>query len=71
MAEISSNVRAEMARAGVTQVQLGAHLGMAQSAISKRLKGDTPWRVDELQRVAAYLDIPLSTLLPEREPAAS
>lgn len=59
-----SNVRAEMARMGVTQVQLAAHLDMAQAAVSRRLTGATPWRIDELQAVAAFLGVPVTTLLP-------
>lgn len=53
-----------MARMGVTQSQLASHLGMAQAAVSRRLRGETSWRVDELQAVADFLDVPVSALLP-------
>jgi transcriptional regulator with XRE-family HTH domain len=59
----SANIRAEMARAGVTQTQLAVALGLPQAAISRRLCDETPWRVGEIQAVAKTLGVPLSALL--------
>jgi len=59
----SANIRAEMARAGVTQTQLAVALGLPQAAISRRLCDETPWRVSEVQSVAEALGVPLSALL--------
>ena len=56
------NVRAEMARKGVSQAALGSHLGISQVAVSSRLKGKTPFTIDQLAQVAALLDVPLATL---------
>lgn len=64
-----SNVRAEMARKGLTQTTLARHLGISQVAVSTRLRGVTAFDVNELTTVAAVLDVPLATLLPT-EPAA-
>lgn len=60
---VSSNVRAEMARRGVTQARLAHQLGMAQQSLSRRLRGDTLFSVDELLRIANVLDVPAGELL--------
>lgn len=62
--QTGANVRAEMARRGVSQVKLAAALGLSQPSVSARLRGITPFDVDELHAVAAFLGVPLSALLP-------
>lgn len=52
---ISRNIRAEMARAGVTQAQLAVAIALSQSAISRRLSGEADWTVIELYAVAEAL----------------
>lgn len=63
-----ANVKAEMARAGIGQVQLAARLGLSQTAVSSRLRGVVAFNVDELAAVARVLEVPVSTLVAE-EPA--
>lgn len=63
-----ANVKAEMARAGIGQVQLAARLGLSQTAVSSRLRGVVAFNVDELAAVARVLEVPLSALVAE-EPA--
>ena len=67
---VTANIRAEMARRGVTQKALSEALGINQSGVSERLNGNVPLRVDELLQIAALLDVPVSTLAPS-EPVAS
>jgi transcriptional regulator with XRE-family HTH domain len=62
--QTGANVRAEMARRGVTQQTLAAHLNLPQSAVSNRLRGKTAFNVNELAAAAAFLGVPLSALLP-------
>jgi transcriptional regulator with XRE-family HTH domain len=62
---IAANVRAEMARKGVTQQKLAVHLDWSQAAISRRLSARVAFNVDELARIAAFLAVPLSALLGE------
>jgi transcriptional regulator with XRE-family HTH domain len=64
------NVRAEMARAGVTQRDLAQVLGRSQQAVSQRLNGYVAFDVSEITKVAAHLSVPASTLMPG-EPAAA
>lgn len=49
---ISQEVRALMGRWGVSQMQLAAWLGLNQTAVSARLRGDTDWKARDLERVA-------------------
>jgi len=62
---LSDNIRAEMARTGATQTQLAGALGLPQAAISRRLCDETPWRVSELQAIAAFLHVSIAALLPD------
>lgn len=62
-ASTGANVRAEMARKGYSQAELARMLGMSQTGISKRLRGETPFDVNELARISAVLGVPLGTLL--------
>jgi len=65
MTSVSANIRAELARAGRTQQDLAAYLGTTEAAVTRRLKGDVDWRVIEVMETAAFLHVPLSTLLPD------
>lgn len=58
-----ANVRAEMARRGLSQAALAKRLGVSQTAISKRLRGETPLDINELLQIAGALDVPLDVLL--------
>ena len=40
-----------------------AVLGLSQPSVSSRLKGDVAWDVDELAKVASWLDVPLAELI--------
>ena len=42
------NLRAEIARHGDSLNDLASVLGMSLSSISRRLAGDTPWTMDEI-----------------------
>lgn len=59
-----ANIKAEMARRGVKQAALAAALGLSQPQVSARLRGVVPFNVNELLAVAAFLDVPVATLLP-------
>jgi transcriptional regulator with XRE-family HTH domain len=60
-----ANLRAELARAGLFQKDVAAVLGQPQPQISKRLSGEIPWRLTELQAIATHLNIPVSRLIDE------
>lgn len=68
--QTGANVRAEMARKGVSQEELAARLGFSQSVVSKRLRGITPFDINELTLIAQHLGVPLASLLPAEAVAA-
>ena len=67
---VAANVRAEMARARVSQVRLSEILRLSQASVSSRLRGVTPWRIDEVAVVATALGVSFESLTRERESAA-
>lgn len=62
---IASSVRAELARAGLTGTDLARHMEWHQSSASRRLSGAVEFTGSELVRVAAYLGVSVSRLIPE------
>jgi transcriptional regulator with XRE-family HTH domain len=54
---IAAEVRAEIARQGVTHRQLGNALGLDQSSASLRIQGRRPFRAEELVAVAEFLGV--------------
>lgn len=60
---VAGNVRAEAARAGLTQGRLAEILGVSQQAVSDRLRGRTPLSVDDLVRLSDAMDVPLAQFL--------
>lgn len=56
-----------MWRNKVTQTAIANALGVGQPAIARKLRGERPFSIDELMAVAAYLDLPITDLLPNAE----
>lgn len=61
---VGRNVLAELARRREPQASLAAYVGISPSQMSKRLNGVIPIDVNELTRIAEFLDMPLTALLP-------
>lgn len=61
---IALEVRAEMARQGVTQESLGVRTGWGQKRVSRRLTGKVPLDVVELAAIAEVLGVPAAQFLP-------
>jgi transcriptional regulator with XRE-family HTH domain len=60
---VARNVRAERARRGWKQSELGAHLGWAVSTVSAVETGQRRLAVDDLPALCRVFDIPLAKLL--------
>jgi transcriptional regulator with XRE-family HTH domain len=60
---VAGEVRAAMARRGVSQTALAGALGMSQAAVSRRLRGAIPLDVKELAAIAEILGVPMSVLV--------
>jgi transcriptional regulator with XRE-family HTH domain len=58
---VAANVRAELARHQVTQAAIGKVLELTHTAVSRRLRGVTEFRADELLRIAEHLGVDVST----------
>jgi len=67
---VSDNIRAEMARRRLSQIELGRILGRSQAAISRRLAGETEFTVKELRAAAAWLGVSPASLLGDLTDAA-
>lgn len=52
-----------MVRRGLTQLQLAEAAGFSQPALSRRLRGEVPFDLIELDRIAAALDVTTASLL--------
>lgn len=53
-----------MGRQRVTQKRLAEALHLSQQALSRRMTGEIPLDVDEIQQIADFLNVPLSQLFP-------
>ncbi len=62
---IANGVRAELARHRRSQRDAAAILGLPQQSVHKRLAGETPFRAEELAKLAEALGISVSRFFPE------
>jgi transcriptional regulator with XRE-family HTH domain len=60
---VAAEVRALMGRYNVTQVQLTQVLGVSQTGVSKRLRGKTPFDVNEIGILADFFNVDPSELV--------
>lgn len=67
---IAAEVRAELARQQKTQRDVAEILGLPQQSVQMRLKGATPFRAEELAKLAVGLDVPVSRFFPSPVGAA-
>ena len=62
--QVASEVRASIARAGVTAKDVSLATGISQAALSRKLRGIAPFDVLELALIADYLGIEAVVFLP-------
>lgn len=60
---VAANVRAELARKGITQSDLAAKLNKSQPFISRRLSGRVAFDVADLASIATVLDVSITALV--------
>lgn len=68
---IAEEVRVLMARRRMSAVRLGVEIGRSQSYMSRRLTGDMPFDLDDLEAICAALDVPISSLMGSAYPGAT
>ena len=64
---VTSNIRAEAARAGLSQAEIARRLRFTRVAISNRWNGKVEWKLSDLELIGELLDIePWELLKPVR-----
>jgi hypothetical protein len=61
-----SEIKALMGRQDLNKTEIARRLGVSDMWVGRRLRGDIPIGLDELQRIAAVLEADPMELLPER-----
>ncbi|MGJ9461759.1 helix-turn-helix domain-containing protein [Actinotignum sp. GS-2025g] len=62
---VGINVILWLRRRGKQQMELANWLGLNKASVSRKTLGKTPWSVQDLVSTAAFLDVPISALLPD------
>lgn len=65
----AEQLRATLARRKITGAQLAKMLDTNPMWVQRRMRGDVPITVNDLERIAGALDVPLADLLPEQASA--
>jgi ribosome-binding protein aMBF1 (putative translation factor) len=60
---VSREVRAEIGRRDLSKEGLAKALGWEPSKLRRRLSGQVPWSVDDVELIASVLDVPRAQLL--------
>lgn len=55
-------VQAAVSEKGVTSYTLAQQAGIPRTTLDRRLAGVDPFKLDELERIAAALDVPVESL---------
>lgn len=60
---VGQRVKAEMGRQSIRQTAVAKRLGKSQQAVSRRLNGLIPFDVEELEIIAALLNVPATDFM--------
>lgn len=69
--KVAAEVRAAIARKGLTASSVAAATDMTSSTLSLRLRGVNAFDVEELARIAAFLEVDVREFFPRAEQAAA
>lgn len=70
-ASIGANVRAELARRGIPQVEISRIIGISQRQVSARILGQVGFEAKELLLIAKELGVPVEQLASLNDLAAA
>ncbi|WP_084676488.1 helix-turn-helix domain-containing protein [Actinotignum urinale] len=62
---IGERVHLWLYRHNFTLTDLATWLGLSHTTVSRKVRGTTAWSASDLVKTAAFLNVPLSELLPE------
>lgn len=65
---VAAEVRAQLARHNIARTDAAAACGISRTLLWSRLRAETPFKVPELEALAALMKIPVSTFLPDADP---
>ncbi|TDC01858.1 XRE family transcriptional regulator [Micromonospora fluostatini] len=60
---ISTQVRALLDERSLSGSELARRIGASQSYVSRRLRGEVPWRASDLGRIAKVVNVPVADLV--------
>lgn len=60
---ISRTVQAQLDERGISGAELARRLGFTQSYVARRIRGEVPWRADDIALIARELEIDAAELL--------
>lgn len=63
-AQVAEEVRSVMGRKDISKAELARRLGVSEMWTSRRLRGQLPIDLDDMERIAAALDVTVMDLLP-------
>jgi transcriptional regulator with XRE-family HTH domain len=63
---VAEEIRVLLARRKMSGAELARRTGIKQSTMSRRMTGETSFDMDDIEAIAAVLDIKVSDLFPER-----
>lgn len=61
---VAAEIRAELGRQGITALEIAQRLSVSRSWMSYRLTGQQVIDLDDVEKIAAALGVPISQLLP-------
>lgn len=67
---VAAEVRAQLARQRMSASALAKALGKSEMYVSRRLRGEMPLDLDDLERIASALEVNFVALMPATERAA-
>lgn len=66
---VADEVRACIARRGKSRSEIEVAIGVSQSALSRKLRGENAFTVDEILALAHFLDVEASAFFPQERAA--
>ena len=66
----AAHLRAEMARREISSIKLAEMLGVSDMWVSRRMRGKTRITMEDLERLAEALGVPMASFLPAGERVA-
>lgn len=67
---VAEELRAILARRKMTATTLAELTGLTQPYLSRRMTGDVAFNIDDLDKIASVLEVPVTALLGDAAPIA-